>query len=147
MAHLDSLTHRAALSRGDSHGHVAGFPDGIDPAATWLGGRPDAHARGGVEEFSLGDSFTEAPDPQAFSRKTTVYFKSDVYEDLKDARDHIKRLLTLQCIHGERPEDLAGDISLSGIINASLKLMLREFTLRKKDSLLLQQLVRDVTTP
>lgn len=116
------------------HPAFAGLPPDILPPA------PDKPHASALPEISLGEPADHFDGVvEIYTRKTTVSFKSDVYEELLAAHGLVRDFLPA----GEE----LGVVSKSAIVNAAVKLMVTELKLRKKHSLLLKQIARDAITP
>ena len=67
-------------------------------------------------------------------KKATHYLAVATFEDLNQSIPKIKKML---------PEDLQNSVSKSQLVDSSLKLLLEEFQKKGKDSLLVQQLLKE----
>ncbi len=136
LSELNDLIHQVAEGQAPS-----AADDGLE-FDLFAGTEPDELPEG-LPEISLEDEDdvleTLAVHVGKPTRKTTVSFKSEVYEELLDAHQLVRDLLPM----GTE----VGMVSKSAIVNAAVKLMVMELKLRKNDSLLLKQIARDAITP
>jgi hypothetical protein len=69
-------------------------------------------------------------------KKTTHYLSKEIFENLGEAKEKIRDII---------PSDKKIRVTKSGIVNSALKMLLKEFELKKEKSLLVKQILEGGT--
>ncbi len=73
-------------------------------------------------------------EQRAAKRKTTYYITEEIFQDLDDAKDKIKKIL---------PAKMKRQVSKSGIVDFALKLILMEFESKGEQSMLMKRIFQE----
>ena len=68
-------------------------------------------------------------------KRTTIYLSPETYEQLAASKDLIRAML---------PEGIHIRVSMSGIADSALKILLKELEVKRKDSVLLKLMLRNL---
>jgi len=69
-------------------------------------------------------------------KKSTHYLSKEIFENLGEAKEKIREII---------PSEKKIRVTKSGIVNSALKMLLREFELKKEKSLLVKQILEGGT--
>lgn len=89
--------------------------------------------RGQGDKLSVHDLAERRPDPRLAKVKTTYYLGEEVYENLEDARQTIADMM---------PEETRHRVTRSLLVELAIKLVLRDFEKKGRESAICQLLFR-----
>lgn len=87
---------------------------------------------------SIQDLADQQPDPWLAKVKTTYYLGEEVYKNLEDSRQAITEML---------PQAIRHRVTRSLLVELAIKLVLRDFEKRGRESALCQLLFRGISRP